>query len=170
MEQPAITILNSNRIMTIATVRPDGWPQATMVGYANQGFRLYFLIYRTSQKFANIAQNNRVAITVAKEPAELRDIQAVYAGCAVHEVTHLAERSRAWELLAKRHPNLTDLAPPGNAEVATMAADCQHMSVLDYSEGLGHAETLTLADTSAEGTSVSQICRMDPPKTGATLR
>lgn len=146
MEQPAITILNSNRIMTIATVRPDGWPQATMVGYANQGFRLYFLIYRTSQKFTNIAQNNRVAITVSEEPAELRDIKAVYAGCAVHEVTDLAERSRAWELLAKRHPNLTDLAPPENGEVATMAADCKHVSVLDYSLGLGHTEALDLRD------------------------
>ena len=40
MEQPAISILNSNRIMTIATVRPDGWPQTTMVGYANEGWRL----------------------------------------------------------------------------------------------------------------------------------
>ena len=54
MEQPAITILNANRIMTIATVRPDGWPQATIVGYANEGFRIYFLIYRASQKFENI--------------------------------------------------------------------------------------------------------------------
>ena len=154
MEQPAITILNSNRIMTIATVRPDGWPQATMVGYANQGFRVYFLIYRTSQKFANIAQNNRVAITVAKEPAQLRDVKAVYAGCAVHEVTDLAERSRAWELLANRHPNLTDLAPPANAEVATMAADCQHLSVLDYSQGLGHAETVNLVELEGAAPSV----------------
>jgi nitroimidazol reductase NimA-like FMN-containing flavoprotein (pyridoxamine 5'-phosphate oxidase superfamily) len=147
MEQPAITILNANRLMTIATVRPDGWPQATVVGYANEGFRLYFLIYRTSQKFANIARDSRVAITVAREPAEPRQIKAVYAGCAVSEVSELAERSRAWELLAKRHPNLTDLAPPGEAEVATMAADCKYLTVLDYSQGLGHTETLTLADS-----------------------
>jgi nitroimidazol reductase NimA-like FMN-containing flavoprotein (pyridoxamine 5'-phosphate oxidase superfamily) len=149
MEQPAITILDDNRIMTIATVRPDGWPQATIVGYANQGFRIYFLIYRNSQKFRNIALNNRVAITVAHEPAQLSDIKAVYAGCAVHEVIDLAERSRAWELLAKRHPNLTDLAPPQGGEVATMAADCKHLSVLDYGQGLGHSESLTLADTEA---------------------
>ncbi|HET7605084.1 MAG TPA: pyridoxamine 5'-phosphate oxidase family protein [Sphingomicrobium sp.] len=145
MEQPAITILNANRMMTIATMRPDGWPQATIVGYANDGFRLYFLIYRSSQKFANIKGNNRVAITVAREPSQLRDIEAVYAGCEVREVTELAERSRAWQLLANRHPNLTDLAPPEDAEVATMAADCKHVSVLDYSQGLGHTETLTLA-------------------------
>ena len=154
MEQPAITILDSNRIMTIATVRPDGWPQATIVGYANQGFRLYFLIYRTSQKFGNISENNRVAITVAHEPAELRDIKAVYAGCVVQEVLDLAERSRAWNLLAQRHPNLTDLAPPERAEVATMAADCKHVSLLDYSQGLGHTETLTLTDGDKDTRSV----------------
>lgn len=144
MEQPAITILDANRIMTIATVRSDGWPQTTMVGYANEGFRLYFLIYRTSQKFENISRDNRVSISVGHEPRELRDIRAVYAGCHAEEVIDLAERSLAWKLLAERHPNLTDLAPPGTAEVATMRADCKHLCVLDYSQGLGHTESLTI--------------------------
>jgi nitroimidazol reductase NimA-like FMN-containing flavoprotein (pyridoxamine 5'-phosphate oxidase superfamily) len=144
MEQPAITILDKNRIMTIATVRPDGWPQATIVGYANEGFRLYFLIYRASQKFENISKDNRIAISVGQEPRALREIKAVYAGCFAEEVTDLAERTHAWKLLAERHPNLTDLAPPGRDEVATMKAQCKHLSVLDYSQGLGHAETLTL--------------------------
>jgi nitroimidazol reductase NimA-like FMN-containing flavoprotein (pyridoxamine 5'-phosphate oxidase superfamily) len=150
MEHPALTILDANRIMSIATVRSDGWPQATIVGYANEGFRLYFLIYRASQKFANIARDNRVAITVGKEPSALKDIKAVYAGCEVRELTDLAERSRAWMLLAKRHPNLTDLAPPGTTEVATMVADCRYVSVLDYSQGLGHTESLVL-EASATG-------------------
>lgn len=144
MEQPAITILNDNRIMTVATIRPDGWPQATIVGYANQGFRLYFLVYRSSQKFANMAHDHRVAVTVAHEPAEVREAKAVYAGCAVREVTDPAERSAAWQLLAQRHTNLAQLPPPEDAEVATMAADCIHLSVLDYSLGVGHAESLTL--------------------------
>jgi nitroimidazol reductase NimA-like FMN-containing flavoprotein (pyridoxamine 5'-phosphate oxidase superfamily) len=144
MEQPAIGILNANRIMTIATVRSDGWPQTTMVGYANEGWRIYFLIYRTSQKFENISRDNRVSISVGHEPPELRDIRAVYAGCHAEEVTNLAERSFAWKLLAERHPNLTDLAPPGTAEVATMKAECKHVSVLDYSQGMGHTESLTI--------------------------
>ena len=144
MEQPAITILNSNRIMTIATVRPDGWPQTTMVGYANEGWRIYFLIYRSSQKFENISKDNRVSVSVGHEPGSLRDIKAVYAGCNAEEVTDLAEKNLAWKLLAERHPNLTDLAPPGEDEVATMRADCKHVSMLDYSQGLGHTEALTL--------------------------
>jgi len=144
MEQPAIGILDDNRIMTIATTRPDGWPQATIVGYANEGFRLYFLVYRTSQKFENISRDNRVAIAVGHEPAQLGDVKAVYAGCIVDEVTSVSEKSRAWTLLAERHPNLTDLAPPQAGEVATMVAHCRHVSVLDYSKALGHTEALTI--------------------------
>ena len=147
MEQPAIEILNQNRLMTIATVRPDGWPQTTIVGYANEGWRLYFLIYRTSQKFENIARDDRVSVSVGHEPRELRDIKAVYAGCHAREVTDLNERSRAWTLLAERHPSLTDLAPPQNDDVATMVAECRHVSVLDYSQGLGHSESLTVGAT-----------------------
>jgi len=144
MEQPALQILNGNRIMSIATVRPDGWPQSTIVGYANEGWRLYFLIYRSSQKFENIRLDNRISVSVGHEPNVLRDIKAVYAGCHASEVTDLAERSRAWMLLAERHPNLTDLAPPQKDEVATMVAHCRHVCVLDYSQGLGHTESLTV--------------------------
>jgi len=144
MEQPAIGILNDNRIMTISTTRSDGWPQATIVGYANEGFRLYFLIYRTSQKFENISRDNRVAIAIAKEPSQLRDVKAVYGGCLVQEVADLRERSHAWDLLAERHPNLTDLAPPQGDDVATMVAQLRHVSVLDYSKGLGATESFTI--------------------------
>ena len=144
MEEPALKILSDNRIMSIATVRPDGWPQSTIVGYANEGWRLYFLIYRTSQKFENISNDNRISVSVGHEPRELRDIKAVYAGCNAREVTDTKERSHAWQLLAERHPNLTDLAPPQNDEVATMVAQCRYVSTLDYSKGLGHSESLTI--------------------------
>lgn len=147
MEQPALQILDDNRIMSVATVRPDGWPQSTIVGYANEGWRLYFLIYRTSQKFSNISNDNRISVSVGHEPTQLREIKAVYAGCWAREVTDTRERSHAWELLAKRHPNLTDLAPPQKDEVATMVAECRFVSVLDYSQGLGHAEALTIETT-----------------------
>jgi len=143
-EEPALQILKDNRIMSIATVRPDGWPQSTIVGYANEGWRLYFLVYRASQKFENISHNNRVSVSIGHEPSELRQIKAVYAGCLAREVTEASEKSRVWMLLAERHPNLTDLAPPGNAEVATMVAECRHVSVLDYSQALGHTESLTI--------------------------
>ena len=43
LREKIMALLNEHRIMTIATLRPDGWPQATTVGYVNEGLTLYFL-------------------------------------------------------------------------------------------------------------------------------
>ena len=145
MEQPAITILNAHRIMTISTVRPDGWPQTTVVGYANDGFELVFMIFRASQKFANIQKDDRISIAVATEPRELSELKAVYAGAHASEITNLVEREAAWKLLMERHSNLGGFQMPGD-EAVFMRAVCKYVSVLDFSQGLGHREQLVIDD------------------------
>ena len=106
MLQPAIEVLDSHRIMAISTVRPDGWPQTTIVGYANQGWTIYFAIFRSSQKLANIRHEDRVSIAVSSEPRSPGEIKAVYAGAHAAEVTDAEEQKLAWRLLTERHPNL----------------------------------------------------------------
>lgn len=140
MLQPAIEILNSHRVMAIATVRPDGWPQTTMVGYANHGWTVYFLIFRSSQKFSNISRDDRVSIAVGGDTSFLGEIKAVYAGGHASEVTDPKERANAWLLLLERHPNLGDFGEPDDSETALMRAECKFVSVLDYSKGIGHME------------------------------
>jgi hypothetical protein len=76
----AINILQAHRIMAISTIRPDGWPQTTIVGYANEGLSLYFMILRSSQKYSNISRDDRVSIAVGDEPAHLHEAKAVFAG------------------------------------------------------------------------------------------
>ncbi len=150
MLQPAIEILNNHRQMAISTVRPDGWPQTTIVGYANEGWDLYFLIFRSSQKLANISRDDRVSIAVAAEARSLGEIKAVYAGANAAEVTGQSEREKAWELLVQRHPNLADVGPPDDSQTALMRARCKYVSVVDYSQGIGHTEELTV-DEEAPG-------------------
>lgn len=140
MQHPAIGILDAHRMMAISTVRPDGWPQTTMVGYANDGWRIYFLIFRSSQKFANIGRDDRVSIAVSSEPSFLSEIKAVYAGAHAFEVTDPKERAVAWRLLIERHPNIADFGVPDDADTALMRADCKYISMLDYSQGIGHYE------------------------------
>ena len=146
MEHPAVRILNAHRIMSISTVRPDGWPQTTVVGYANRGFDIYFLIYRASQKFANIQQDDRVSIAVAAEPMELAYLQAVYAGAQAKEITDEREREEAWRLLMTRHSNLSGFKIPDEGDAVFMRARCKFVSMLDYTQGPGHREMLTLDD------------------------
>lgn len=147
MLHPAIEILNSCRLMAISTVRPDGWPQTTFVGYVNEGWALYFQIFRSSQKFANIAQDDRVSIAVSKDVRSLAEAKAVYAGAHASEVTDPAEQARAWALLVEHHPNLAEAVAPDLTATALMRADCKYVSLLDYSKGLGHREALTVGET-----------------------
>jgi len=147
LEEPALTILASHRTMAISTVRPDGWPQTTIVGYANQGWTIYFMIFRASQKFANIARDNRVAVAISGETSYLSDIKAFYAGAHASEITEASEREHAWSLLLERHPNLADFGPPDLVDTAIMRAECKYVSMLDYSKGIGHTEALTIGGT-----------------------
>lgn len=144
MEQPAITILNTNRVMAISTVRPDGWPQTTVVGYANRGFEIYFVIFRSSQKYANINHDGRISIAVAPEPTELEELKAVYAGAVAQEITDPRDRIEAWNLLMERNSNLAGFKIPDAKEAAFIRAQCRYISVLDFSEGLGHRECLNI--------------------------
>lgn len=142
----ALEILGSRATMAISTVRPDGWPQTTIVGFANDGFVLYFMIFRTSQKFANIAHDNRVSLAVEAESEDVAHARAVYAGAYAAEVTDPRELERAWDLLARRHPNLRDFDMPDTSRTAIMRAECKHVSVVDYTKGLGHTESLTIGE------------------------
>jgi len=144
--QPAIAILNQHLKMAISTVRPDGWPQTTMVGYANDGWTVYFLIFRDSQKFANIARDDRVALAVSSESSSLGEIKAVYAGAHAAEIKDADEQERAWQLLLERHPNLGEFGRPDDSTTALMRAKCKYVSVLDYSKGIGHSEELVVPD------------------------
>jgi nitroimidazol reductase NimA-like FMN-containing flavoprotein (pyridoxamine 5'-phosphate oxidase superfamily) len=142
--QPAIAILESHRTMAVSTVRPDGWPQTTIVGYANDGWTVYFLIFRSSQKFANIERDDRISIAVGGDPNNLSEIKAVYAGAHASEVKDASEQERAWSLLMQRHPNLADFGPPDRTATALIRAVCKFVSVLDYSQGIGHTEAVTV--------------------------
>ena len=146
MEQPALRILNAHRIMAISTVRPDGWPQTTVVGYANRGFTLNFLIFQGSQKFANLQLDDRISIAVANEPKELEQLQAVYAGARAEPITDPAQREEAWRLLMARHSNLAGFQMPDATQAIFMRATCRYVSVLDFTQGVGHREQLTLDD------------------------
>lgn len=143
VEQKATRILDAHRVMAISTLRPDGWPQTTIVGYANDGLLLYFLISRKSQKFANIEQDDRVSVAIGEEPKDFRDLKAVYAGAHASEVTDPAQREHAWRLLMERHPNLREFELPDRSEAAIMRAPCLFVSILDFSKGLGHTDTMT---------------------------
>jgi nitroimidazol reductase NimA-like FMN-containing flavoprotein (pyridoxamine 5'-phosphate oxidase superfamily) len=69
-KETILRLLAQHRIMTVATVRPDGWPQATTIGYASEGLLLYFLCSKQSQKAANIVADNRISLVVDHDTSD----------------------------------------------------------------------------------------------------
>jgi hypothetical protein len=62
------------------------------------------------------------------------------------EISDSKERERAWKLLVERHPNLGDFGLPDDDASALIRARCKYVSVLDYTQGIGHTEDLVIED------------------------
>ncbi len=156
MIDKAATILRDNRLMSLATTRADGWPHCSMVGFAEDGLDLYFVVSRHSQKLANIERDNRVAIVIGRDVIDPRSIRGLSIAARAQEVDDPAQRRRAVELLLDRRPALRQLEPPAPEHSAVMVARSQVVTILDYSVSFGHTETWTIDEDGkakpAEGT------------------
>jgi nitroimidazol reductase NimA-like FMN-containing flavoprotein (pyridoxamine 5'-phosphate oxidase superfamily) len=86
-----MALMDQHRIMTVATLRPDGWPQATTVGYVNEGLTLYFLCGPDSQKAANLARDDRLSLTIDHDAPQLMEITGL----------SMAARAQAWSIRSK---------------------------------------------------------------------
>src|SRR6476646_6211018 len=142
MQENAIAILDENRLMAISTVRPDGWPQCTLVGYANDGILIYFIVSRQSQKLANIAKDDRVSLVVGHDFHDPSTIKALSIAAHASEVRDAKQRKQAVDMLLQRHPGLRRLEPPDPSHSAVMRAYPEIITILDYSKGFGHADVL----------------------------
>jgi nitroimidazol reductase NimA-like FMN-containing flavoprotein (pyridoxamine 5'-phosphate oxidase superfamily) len=144
MKDKAIDILNENRLMAVATLRPDGWPQATMVSFANEDILIYFIVSRQSQKFANIQRDDRVSIVIGRDFHDPASISALSIAARASEVRDPKQKERAVRLLLDRHPGLRRLKRPEPDHSAVMRANPEIITILDYSKGFGHADLLTV--------------------------
>ena len=145
--QRILALLDEHRIMTIATLRPDGWPQATTVGYVNEGMTLWFLCGLESQKAKNLALDNRVSITIDHDTPDLMAITGLSMAARAHRVTDLAEAEKVLRLLPLKYPDApastASMQMPRPDEVAVFRVEPEVISVLDYSKGFAHTDLIT---------------------------
>jgi len=137
-----LTLLDRHRIMTIATLRPDGWPQATTVGYVNVGLILYILCGIDSQKAANLAHDDRVSLTIDHDTPDLMAITGLSMAAHAQLVEDQAEAEKVLRLLPLKYPE--DIAipvpMPTPADVRIFRVTPTVISVLNYSKGFGHTD------------------------------
>lgn len=144
MKRKILGLLDGHRIMTIATLRPDGWPQATTVGYVNDGLTLWFLCGRESQKAHNLAHDDRVSITIDHDTPDILSITGLSMAARAHRVTDADEAVKVLRMLPLKYPDapatVGQLKMPGPDEVALFRVVPELISVLDYSQGFAHTD------------------------------
>jgi nitroimidazol reductase NimA-like FMN-containing flavoprotein (pyridoxamine 5'-phosphate oxidase superfamily) len=142
LKKKILTLLDQHRIMTVATLRPDGWPQATTVGYVNDGFTLYFLCGHDSQKAANLARDDRVSLTIDHDTSDLMTITGLSMAARASRVTDRAEAERVLRMLPIKYRDSPPLPipMPGPDDICIFRLIPTVISVLDYSKGFGHTD------------------------------
>jgi len=140
-----LTLLDQHRIMTIAPLRPDGWPQATTVGYVSEGLTLYFLCGIQSQKAANLAQDDRVSLAIDHDTSDIMAITGLSMAGHAQPVLDRAEAQKILNLLPTKYPEQVSLPGPMPTpdEVRIFRVTPTVISVLDYSKGFGHTDLVT---------------------------
>ena len=139
------TLLDQHRTMRIATLRPDGWPQVTTVGYANDGFAIYFLCGKDSQKASNLARDNRVSLAIDDDATQVMEITGLSMAARAKVVNDAAEGDKALHLLYQRYPQQKSKPGPlpTPADVCIVRLTPTVISLLDYSKGFGHTDLVT---------------------------
>lgn len=147
MKQKILALIDAHRIMTIATLRQDGWPQATTVGYVNDGLTLWFLCGLESQKARNLARDNRVSITIDHDTPDIMSITGLSMAARAYRVSDRDEAAKVIGMMPLKYPD----APPSTAQMKMPAPEDvalfrivpEVVSVLDYTKGFAHTDLVT---------------------------
>ena len=144
-ERSIETILNRNRVLTLATVRPDGFPQATVVTFAHDALTLFIAVDARSQKVRNIRRNDKVSAAMGSYRSDWSRIAGLSLAGRARLLRRRAEIEWAKALLTKRFPQMKEMGEADDyAGWAFIEIVPLVISVLDYTQGFGHTERVKL--------------------------
>jgi nitroimidazol reductase NimA-like FMN-containing flavoprotein (pyridoxamine 5'-phosphate oxidase superfamily) len=136
-----VSIIDDIDDMTIATVREDGFPQATTVSYVNDGLTIYFGTGAHAQKARNLARSDKVSLTINRPYKSWDEIEGVSVGGRAVKVSDQQEQQKVGALMFKKFPQIAKYADsPPDTELAIYRVDPIVISLLDYRKGFGHTE------------------------------
>ena len=163
MREQIISVLQAASYMTLATVRADGFPQATAVTFINDGLNIYFGSREHSQKAANLARNNRVSAAVTLPFSTWQQIKALSMGGVVRRVDDQNEVARLSKLLLEKSPESAEFAGYAMTAVAFFIMTPKIITLLDYSKGIGHSTTECARLSSPRAGKVTKAVRRSIP-------
>jgi pyridoxine/pyridoxamine 5'-phosphate oxidase len=139
------SILEAANEMALATIRPDGFPQATTVSFVNDGLDIFFGCREQSQKARNLAHDCKVSIAISLPYATWDQIRALSIGGIAKRVSNKSETNKVSRLLLKKSPETAAFAPYAMVGVTFFKIVPKVITLLDYSKGLGHSTVMDLS-------------------------
>ena len=137
--------LDRHRILTLATARPDGFPQATIVAFAHDGLTLFIAVDSTSQKARNIRRNGKVSIAIGRDQRDWNRITGLSMAGQARVLRKADEIAWAKSRLNARFPQMQKLGDADDyAGWAFIEVVPLVISVLDYRKEFGHTELFEL--------------------------
>lgn len=134
-----IQVLDAGQDLTLATLREDGWPQATTVSFVNDGLAIYFGCSSSSQKARNLARDPRVSLTVTLPYGDWGQIRGVSVGGLAQRIVAPAQIMAIGALFLDKFPQIAQAFQGADeGELALFCVTPQVISLLDYRKGFGH--------------------------------
>ncbi|MGO4571208.1 pyridoxamine 5'-phosphate oxidase family protein [Microvirga sp. 2TAF3] len=154
MKREIIAILNGGQDMTLATIREDGYPQATTVCYVSNGLTVYFGCAAESQKASNIAHNDKISLAINLPYSSWEEIRGLSLAGRVERVSNPTTMQQVGRMMLMKFPQLAQYASEGLEGVALYRITPEIFSVLDYRKGFGHTEVAKASADGGEGLDV----------------
>lgn len=141
-----VSIIDEVDDMTIATVREDGFPQATTVSYISDGPVIYFVTSADAQKARNIERNSKVSLTINRAYSDWNEIEGLSMGGWAIAVTNAKEIDKIARLLFQKFPQAMQYEPDegDKAQLSYFRIEPKVISILDYKKGFGHTELVEI--------------------------
>jgi hypothetical protein len=146
LEPEIRSIISQGQDLALATVREDGWPQATTVSYASDGLRIFFGCGAQSQKACNLARDDRVSAVIDLPYASWDEIRGLSIGGRARRLTDPADMAVAGRAFLAKFPAeaFHDLGPVEQMTLFELVPEV--VSVLNYRKGFGHTDLVRAAE------------------------
>ena len=150
VKQEILSILQEGRDLALATIRPDGFPQATTVSYASDGLTIYFGCAASSQKAHNLARDDRISAVIDLPYKDWSQIRGLSLGGLARRLTDRETIAKVGVAFFRKFPETAQYVDAG-ADLALYEITPAVISILDYGKGFGHTELVHVGELAASG-------------------
>lgn len=141
----ALDVLNQAKDITLATIRPDGYPQATTVNYVNDGLTIYVGVDKNSQKANNVRHCEKVSLTVNGRYTDWEHLHGLSMGARAEILEDANEIAKVEAAMDAKFPDIGEWAhSDARHSIVFLKISPTVVSLLNYEKGVGHADLETV--------------------------